>query len=156
MKVLQPKNGLENHYKWILWKLASLVRRFPSQLKSFWKPENVEQQLCFRYDKEILAANRSASEVNHRARPYAHRSDGACISDIYSYENENVLELTDGWYKIPVTLDSPLEVNLSQKKIYIGQKLYICNAELREKVPAVDALDCPGSLNSVFIITVQK
>lgn len=45
---LIPKGWLSNHFKWIVWKLASYERKF--QLKeSVLTVENIIQQLKFRY-----------------------------------------------------------------------------------------------------------
>ncbi|KAJ8966370.1 hypothetical protein NQ317_015942 [Molorchus minor] len=50
---LLPNGWIKNHYKWIVWKLASYARMFPSQFGGCLNVENVMQQLKYRYDREI-------------------------------------------------------------------------------------------------------
>ena len=54
---LLPKRWVENHFKWIVWKLGSYDRMFGAQCLTI---ENVMVQLKYRYDREIDRAERSA------------------------------------------------------------------------------------------------
>lgn len=45
---LLPDRWIKNHYKWIVWKLASYERSFPEQFKDCLNPENVIEQLKYR------------------------------------------------------------------------------------------------------------
>lgn len=45
---LLPKGWIENHYKWIIWKLASYERMFPDKFEGALCIEKVMQQLKYR------------------------------------------------------------------------------------------------------------
>lgn len=45
---LLPNGWISNHFKWIVWKLASLERNFPDILSDCLSLENVIQQLKYR------------------------------------------------------------------------------------------------------------
>lgn len=53
--VRQVKPGwVENHYRWIVWKLAALERFFPEKLGGkYLTPNRVLEQLKYRYEREI-------------------------------------------------------------------------------------------------------
>lgn len=59
-KSLIPHGWIENHYKWIVWKLASMQRAFPQHFSDCLTLQNVMQQLKYRYDREIDNAERPA------------------------------------------------------------------------------------------------
>jgi|tagenome__1003787_1003787.scaffolds.fasta_scaffold18682090_1 hypothetical protein len=37
-----------NHYRWIVWKIASMVRSFPHEFRNWWCPKKVLNQLQYR------------------------------------------------------------------------------------------------------------
>lgn len=43
-----PKGWIENHYKWIVWKLGSMERAFPRHFQGALCVENIIQQLKYR------------------------------------------------------------------------------------------------------------
>lgn len=45
---LIPNGWIENHFKWIVWKLASYERMFPKKFEGSLSIENVMQQLKYR------------------------------------------------------------------------------------------------------------
>lgn len=47
-KSLIPNNWIENHFKWIVWKLASMERSFPNHFSNCITVENVILQLKYR------------------------------------------------------------------------------------------------------------
>lgn len=49
---------VENHYGWIVWKLACLIRSFPDQYMMHWKKDYVLNQLLYRYEREINMGHR--------------------------------------------------------------------------------------------------
>ena len=52
---------IRNHYRWIVWKLASMELRWPQPFgQQCLTPRNVLQQLKYRYDREIDRCERSA------------------------------------------------------------------------------------------------
>lgn len=46
---LIPKGWIRNHYKWIVWKLASYENMFPNYFGGCLSIENIIQQLKYRY-----------------------------------------------------------------------------------------------------------
>jgi len=58
---LLTHDWVANHYRWIVWKLASMERAFPDRFaKSKLTPDAVLSQLLYRYEREINQAKRSA------------------------------------------------------------------------------------------------
>jgi len=52
---------IRNHFRWIVWKLASMEIRLPDQFaQQCLTPLNVLDQLKYRYDREIDRCERSA------------------------------------------------------------------------------------------------
>ena len=51
---LATMGWVTNHYRWIVWKLASMVRRFPDLLETHWNASKVKDQLLYRYLKKNL------------------------------------------------------------------------------------------------------
>lgn len=52
---------IRNHYRWIVWKLASMELRIPALFaRACLTPSNVLEQLKYRYDREIDHCERSA------------------------------------------------------------------------------------------------
>lgn len=49
---------VENHYGWIVWKLACMVRSYPDQFLAHWKSQYVLDQLLYRYEREINMGHR--------------------------------------------------------------------------------------------------
>jgi hypothetical protein len=51
---LIPADWVENHFRWIVWKLACTERAFPQEFATKWlTPERVLAQLKYRYEREI-------------------------------------------------------------------------------------------------------
>lgn len=40
---------VENHYRWIVWKIACMIRSFPEHCRDMWKAEKVLEQLLYRF-----------------------------------------------------------------------------------------------------------
>lgn len=58
---LVPEGWVENHYKWIVWKLSHYEKGFPYYFHGkALTPNNVMLQLKYRYDREIDRNERSA------------------------------------------------------------------------------------------------
>ena len=45
---LATADWIKNHYKWIIWKLASMIKCFPDLLQEYWTPQTVLNQLKYR------------------------------------------------------------------------------------------------------------
>ncbi|KAL3275886.1 hypothetical protein HHI36_020623 [Cryptolaemus montrouzieri] len=127
---LIPKGWIKNHYKWIVWKLASYERFFPSVLGGCFTIDSVIKQLKYRYCREIFHAQRPALRKIYELDDIPQKRMILCISNIFKNGNNIELELTDGWYSIRTIIDEPLCHQVNIKKIQIGFKLVISGAEL--------------------------
>jgi breast cancer 2 susceptibility protein len=159
-KTLVTEKWIQNHFRWIVWKLAAMERRFPEQLGGqYLNYGHVLSQIKGRYQKELCDAKRPA------VRKVLNRDVSACLPMILcvgqilrfkqkSPQNaqhdqtigKNVideirLELSDGWYAVPAILDSVLSNLVGSGKIRVGSKLMICNAQLVGSEDGVDPLD---------------
>ncbi|XP_057313973.1 breast cancer type 2 susceptibility protein-like isoform X2 [Hydractinia symbiolongicarpus] len=153
---LVNKAWIENHYRWIVWKLASYERRFPEQFSNrCLSPSNVMYHLKYRYDKEIDLAERCCLKRIYERDDISTRRMVLSVSDIPKEENINeknvqgtkkVIELTDGWYPIKAILDQPLSHFLENGIVKIGTKLLIYGAELTGSNQGCLPLEAPDTL----------
>ncbi|GES77689.1 breast cancer type 2 susceptibility protein [Rhizophagus clarus] len=148
-----------NHYRWIVWKIACMIRSFPYEFHGWWNPRKVLDQLQYRYEREINNSHRSALKLIIEGDGTASMPMVLCVSDIIKEEvtheeigiKENAcktiysLELTDMWYKILADVDQPLQRAISKSKIRIGYKLEICGAKIVGGSVKVPALEVPNS-----------
>jgi hypothetical protein len=151
-----------NHYRLIVWKLASMERAFAHKLAGrYLTEERVHRQLRSRFDKEVAGGQRPAlrlilngdaapglfmilcvSKIYPRAPPPkddAEAEDGEEKKEADVGTNggkEQVrhvrVELTDGWYTMDAGLDEGLSSNALKGKIRVGMKLALCNAGIQE------------------------
>ncbi|XP_044974947.1 protein BREAST CANCER SUSCEPTIBILITY 2 homolog A-like isoform X2 [Hordeum vulgare subsp. vulgare] len=153
------KEWVNNHYKWIVWKLASLERCYPTKaVGKFLTVPNVLDELKYRYDREVNNGHRSAIKKILEGNALPSLMMVLCISAIYSHPDVNKLEaggpdgnensidnksllaakrnmsahieLTDGWYALEASLDVALSEQLQKRKLSMGQKLRIWGASL--------------------------
>lgn len=129
-KDLIPDGWIKNHYRWIIWKLASYERFFPVTLGGCFSIDNVIRQLKYRYLKEIYNAERPALRRIYEKDDVPQKRMILCISNIIKNGDNTELELTDGWYSIRTIVDDPLCCQIKKQKIKIGSKLIISGAEL--------------------------
>ncbi|CAH9128118.1 unnamed protein product [Cuscuta epithymum] len=144
------KMWVANHYKWIVWKLASYERCFPAKFSGkLLTVSNVLEELKYRYEREVHYGHRSAIKRVLEGDAPSSLMMVLCISSIGPvYDTKNRLqdrpisstgitinsaskiELTDGWYSITAVLDGELSKKLAAKKLFLGQKLRIWGAGL--------------------------
>ncbi|XP_011495611.1 PREDICTED: breast cancer type 2 susceptibility protein homolog [Ceratosolen solmsi marchali] len=146
---LLPTGWIENHYKWIIWKLASLDRIIFNTIKlpKILTPERVMKELKYRYDREIDKAERSALRRILEKDDVSTRRMVLCISSIKwkSYKQDEEIngkalvglsqieiEAMDGWYSIPLTIDTAMAHYVATGKIKEGTKIITYGAELLE------------------------
>ncbi|KAK3163964.1 hypothetical protein QOZ80_1AG0010770 [Eleusine coracana subsp. coracana] len=89
------KEWVSNHYKWIVWKLASLERCYPTRAGGkFLTVANVFEELKYRYDREVNHGHRSAIKKILEGNASPSLMMVLCISAIYSSSdlNNNKLE----------------------------------------------------------------
>ncbi|KAM7412802.1 hypothetical protein PAMA_020266 [Pampus argenteus] len=159
-----------NHYRWIVWKQASMERCFPGTLGSLClTPEQVLLQLKYRYDVEVDHSRRPALRKIMEKDDTATKTLVLCVCGVVSRgrsptrqshndaktpqgadaKAENpcaVVWLTDGWYSIKAQLDDPLTAMLHKGRLAVGGKLIIHGAQLVGSQDACSPLEAPESL----------
>uniref|UniRef100_A0A3Q1IDS8 Tower domain-containing protein n=1 Tax=Anabas testudineus TaxID=64144 RepID=A0A3Q1IDS8_ANATE len=159
-----------NHYRWIVWKQASMERSFPETMGSLClTPEQVLLQLKYRYDVEVDHSQRPALRKIMERDDAAAKTLVLCVCGIVSMghspnkrsrsdtktpqgantkvENQSaVVWLTDGWYAIKAQLDEPLTAMLHKGRLAVGGKLIIHGAQLVGSQDACSPLEAPESL----------
>ena len=148
-KVLLLDCWIKNHFKWIVWKLASMENSFPLALGGrYLTYKHVISQLLARYTKEIKDAKRSALRKILNRDAAASDPLILCVCQISKKTlNKGTLnpdtlelELTDGWYSIKAKLDICLTSFVRNNKIKVGSKL-MCIAEYEGPEEGIDPLD---------------
>ncbi|XP_044760230.1 breast cancer type 2 susceptibility protein-like [Coccinella septempunctata] len=129
-KKLIPDGWIKNHYRWIVWKLASYERVFPATLGGCFNIDNVIKQLKYRYLREIYNAERPALRKIYEMDDVPQKRIILCISNVIKNGDDIELELTDGWYCIRAIIDDLLCYQINMQRIKIGSKLIITGAEL--------------------------
>ncbi|CAI2183920.1 17602_t:CDS:10, partial [Funneliformis geosporum] len=154
------ENWVCNHYQWIVWKIASMVRSFPHEFRNWWNPKKVLDQLQYR---EINNAHRSALKMIIEGDAAASMPMILCVSDIIKEDTSHVtpgennvkgnickityiLELTDMWYKIRADIDLPLQRAIIKSKLQIGCKVEICGAKIVGGPVGIPALEVSNSI----------
>ncbi|KYN09321.1 Breast cancer type 2 susceptibility protein like protein [Trachymyrmex cornetzi] len=159
---LVPARWVENHYRWIVWKLASMDRmKFGSvKLPRALTPSYVMAQLKYRYDREIDRSQRPAIRRILEKDNVPSKRMTLCVSSII--ENNNVsmeigksprigvpkwkIELTDGWYSTNACIDIGMVKNISTGKIREGTKLLLSGAELLNCDQGFYPLEAPADV----------
>eukprot|EP01129_Flabellula_baltica_P014248 TRINITY_DN6781_c0_g2_i1.p1 TRINITY_DN6781_c0_g2~~TRINITY_DN6781_c0_g2_i1.p1 ORF type:complete len:602 (-),score=94.02 TRINITY_DN6781_c0_g2_i1:917-2722(-) len=152
-------NWVKNHYRFIVWKLASMERVFPQDYGgNLLTPDRVLSQLKYRCEIEIFQSKRPAirkilEQDESSARlivvvvtairftgtssdPTGHPSDDHSLG---------IIEISDGWYSINAQLDEKLTELLNKGKIYEGLKLRIASSVVIGSGRAQSPLDITDS-----------
>ncbi|AWO98781.1 putative breast cancer type 2 susceptibility protein -like [Scophthalmus maximus] len=159
-----------NHYRWIVWKQASMERSFPETMSSLClTPEQLLLQLKYRYDVEIDHSRRPALRKIMEKDDTAAKTLVLCVCGVVSRghspnrpsRNDTktpqganakveppfaVVWLTDGWYAIKALLDEALTAMLHKGRLAVGGKLIMCGAQLVGSQEACSPLEAPESL----------
>uniref|UniRef100_A0ACD5VKF8 Uncharacterized protein n=1 Tax=Avena sativa TaxID=4498 RepID=A0ACD5VKF8_AVESA len=91
------KEWVNNHYKWIVWKLASLERCYPTKAAGkFLTVANVFDELKYRYDREVYNGHRSAIKKILEGNALPSLMMVLCISAVYSHPDVNNPKLEAG------------------------------------------------------------
>ncbi|KAG9329628.1 hypothetical protein JZ751_003418 [Albula glossodonta] len=172
---LISEGWLYNHYRWVIWKRASMERSFPSVMGSHClTPEQVLLQLKYRYDIEVDQSRRSALRKIIERDDTPAKTLVVCVCGILSTGSSSaptptrpassetrtspgtnsrtgssafgIIWVTDGWYAIKAVLDAPLTAMLLKGRIPIGVKLVTHGAELVGPQDACSPLEAPDSL----------
>ncbi|CAH0385559.1 unnamed protein product [Bemisia tabaci] len=143
-----PEKWVDNHYRWIVWKLACMEQRFPQiYAKKCLTMDNLLFQLKYRYDREIDRAQRSSLRKILESDEAASRRMILCVSKVTQSSSTTELELTDGWYSVKSFVDSAMASLLQRKKIVVGTKLMIQGAELLNCEQGCDPLEVRGNIS---------
>ncbi|XP_008215761.1 uncharacterized protein LOC100678620 isoform X1 [Nasonia vitripennis] len=156
---LIPTGWIENHYKWIVWKLAAMDRIHfeKTELPKMLTPERVMKELKYRYDREIDRAQRSALRKILEKDDAPTRRMVLCVSSIEDGDSKEKdakimlgllrynIEVTDGWYSIPLTIDNAMANYVLTGKIKEGTKLMTYGAILLECERGCFPLDKPAN-----------
>ncbi|KAJ0009470.1 hypothetical protein NQD34_001172, partial [Periophthalmus magnuspinnatus] len=161
-KLISPQ-WVYNHYRWIVWKLASTERAFPLYMGSVcFTPEQVLLQLKYRYDVEVDHSRRSALRKIMEKDDTSAKTIVLCVCGVFSNGHTSpgpaqedcvkpegscaIVWLTDGWYSIKAQLDTPLTAMLHKGCIKEGVKLMVHGAQLLGSEEACTPLEAPHSL----------
>ena len=122
---------VENHYRWIVWKLACQQRRGAAAPR--FSAETVLRQLRDRYEAERVDKSRGRSALKTVLERWPPEMDHKshmvlCIAAV-DPDHNYALELTDGWYSAWAGCDAPLRRQIERGRLRVGQKLRLCFAE---------------------------
>ena len=145
-----PLEWIQNHWRWIVWKFAALLRAFPFKYSADnLSPAWLLSQLAYRYEREVNSAQRSALKrcLERDDTP----SKYMCLAVAQVDRARGCLELTDGWYSCwTAAFDAPLRELLTRDRLFPGQKVEICGAQLtgEDGIPVLEGSrpDCPVKL----------
>ncbi|XP_061828628.1 breast cancer type 2 susceptibility protein [Nerophis lumbriciformis] len=163
---LLSEEWVYNHYRWVVWKLASMEQSFPQTMGSLClTPEMVLLQLKYRYDVEVDHSRRPALRKIMEKDDIAAKTIVLCVCGVVSQQDrgepntpqeggahvqvENqcaVVWLTDGWYAIKAQLDHPLSAMLVNGRLAVGGKIIVHGAQLVGSQEACSPLEAPESL----------
>ncbi|XP_041659697.1 breast cancer type 2 susceptibility protein isoform X2 [Cheilinus undulatus] len=158
-----------NHYRWIVWKQASMERSFPETMGGLClTPEQVLLQLKYRYDVEVDHSCRPALRKIMEKDDTSAKTLVLCVCGVVSGGHSRrqnfsdakmpqggdtklqtpcaVVWLTDGWYSIKAQLDEPLTAMFHKGRLAVGGKLIIHGAQLVGSQDACSPLEAPESL----------
>ncbi|KAJ8929670.1 hypothetical protein NQ314_017616 [Rhamnusium bicolor] len=146
---LIPNGWLRNHYKWIIWKLASYERMFPIQLGGCLCVENVVQQLKYRYDREIDRAERSALRKIYEKDDAPQKRMILCVSDIkkVNWRNKKAEEMrAQEWDNERYKKLEQIQENVSKNLDYFQDKQ---NINLGKEYKNISEITCSKTLYEV-------
>jgi breast cancer 2 susceptibility protein len=159
------KLWVENHKRWIVWKLASYERSFCDFLGGKYLTfERLLEGLERRYKVELVGGKRPAT------RMILHRDAAAslpmilCVSELIlsggSLTDEHAedsrlstrLRLTDGWYEIEAALDTLMGSLITKGIVRVGTKLLVSHAVLRGAEQGIDPLDADYASTRPYLV----
>ncbi|KZT73350.1 hypothetical protein DAEQUDRAFT_465445 [Daedalea quercina L-15889] len=145
---LATQEWVNNHWSLILWKLAGMVCLEP-QLEADpttrrWCWQEVISQLLYRYERELNSSSRPPLRLITTHDAPATCPMVLCVTKVTWHDGPRDedgsiadrwadVEMTDGWYRIRVAVDDPIERAINKGRIRPGRKLTIQNARLMHK-----------------------
>jgi breast cancer 2 susceptibility protein len=135
-----------NHTRWIIWKVASVERRFLHLVnKNYLNFDRIVEKLTYRFDREFMRGQRSPLRMILNRDISATTMIVLCVAKIIQPTEGSgflwSLELTDGWYSVTASLDMPLSYFVEHGRVAVGRKLLLSNATLVGFEEGVDPLD---------------
>ncbi|XP_008186509.2 breast cancer type 2 susceptibility protein-like [Acyrthosiphon pisum] len=144
---LIPKGWIENHFRFIVWKLAATEICFPDHFgNKLLTAKNIIHQLLYRYYREIEKCQRSALKKILEKDETTSKRIILCVSKVNKSAETFTIELTDGWYSVQGIIDYEMNMLLQKGIIKVGSKLIIYNAELIGAGEGIDPLDVHDSV----------
>ncbi|XP_060865003.1 breast cancer type 2 susceptibility protein-like isoform X2 [Metopolophium dirhodum] len=146
---LIPKGWIENHFRFIVWKLAATEICFPDHFgNKLLTAKNIIHQLLYRYYREIEKCQRSALKKILEKDETTSKRIILCVSKVNKTDLAETftIELTDGWYSVQGIIDYEMNMLLHKGIIKVGTKLIIYNAELIGAGEGIDPLDVHNSV----------
>ncbi|KAJ9054377.1 hypothetical protein DSO57_1015380 [Entomophthora muscae] len=121
---------ISNHYAQIVWKLACLIKSY-SACQSRWSALQVRKELSHRLkeEKQMKRSSVIKAIVEQELKPCFY------FVAVVSRVAKEGFFISDGWYEAKCTIDAPLQRALAAQRIFVGQKLGICGAELKSPGP---------------------
>lgn len=150
---------ISNHTRWIVWKTASIERKFAHQNLGGKRLtyNRVVEALLHRYQKEIKGGARPAVRRILNRDVSSNSMMILCVARIRRENSTDeqkarielddgkkeifVVELTDGWYSLPATLDGALCGFVGNGRIRVGTKLLVSSSVLTGFEEGTDPLD---------------
>jgi breast cancer 2 susceptibility protein len=137
---------ITNHTRWIVWKLASIERRFLHLVDmNYLNFDRVVEKLKIRFGREFTRGERSPLRMMLNRDVSASTMTILCVARMIKPAGGSglpwSLELTDGWYSVNASLDMPLSHFVEYERIAVGSKLLVSNATLVGFDEGVDPLD---------------
>ncbi|OQR81683.1 hypothetical protein THRCLA_11517 [Thraustotheca clavata] len=139
---IQPSLGATlqwflNHYRWIVWKCASMERIFGNDLYGQYLTESlVQHQLVRRFQKELEMSHRPILKKIYQRD--AHPGNTMVLVIVATFRTHWVV--SDGWYAM---FALPDEYLLSKKHDLVGTKIAVWNASLVNCNEGMDPLESP-------------
>ncbi|KDO26991.1 hypothetical protein SPRG_07704 [Saprolegnia parasitica CBS 223.65] len=127
-----------NHFRWIVWKCASMERTFGADLAGkYLTLDQVTFQLTRRFQRELEQSHRSVLKKIYQRD--AHSGNAMVLLVVATYPTHWVL--SDGWY---ATFALPDEYLLGHgNKSLVGAKVIVWNASLINCNEGIDPLESP-------------
>ncbi|XP_076763986.1 breast cancer type 2 susceptibility protein homolog [Xylocopa sonorina] len=158
---LVPTRWVENHYKWIVWKLASIdrIKLGSVNLPRALTPDRVMMELKYRYEREIDRFQRPAlrrilekDDTSTKRMVLCVASIKECNDSISEDETDQLktpskrLILTDGWYSVQASVDQALIKHIISGKVKEGTKLLTYGCELLNCDQGYSPLEVPENV----------
>ncbi|KAJ2501941.1 hypothetical protein GGH96_001467 [Coemansia sp. RSA 1972] len=138
---------VRNHFRWIVWGCASYARRLPTRWREFWGADHVLDRLQRRYEREHVRGERPALRRVLEGDAAPQQLMVLCVAVArVSDEADNAgskvhVQVTDGWYGVPASVDTVLEAAICSGRLRAGDKVACAGLRLDGLSEASEPLD---------------